>query len=132
MLVKQVARRRGPEPDRWIVAWRVQNLGQQPLQILAARLPHSRFQGEEQELSPILEILPNESGRLELAVTCSESPGTIVENAFLILRVHWLDQLWRILARLRVVFNEQVAPETIAELVTTQKVGFSARQRENS
>ena len=125
MIVEQASRRRGPEPDRWLVTWSIQNLGQEPLQILAGRLPHSRFRGKERELAPIPKLLSSECAQLEFAVACNEPPGTVVENVFLILRVLWRDQTWRILARFRVVFNEQGAPETITELVTTQMVGFS-------
>jgi hypothetical protein len=49
----------------------------------------------------------------------------VVENAFLILRVLWLGKPWRILARLRVVFDEQGGPQTTTEVVTVQPVGFS-------
>lgn len=131
VVVEQASRRRGPEPDRWLVTWSIQNLGQEPLQILAGRLPHSRFRGEERELAPIPKLLPSESAQLEFAVACNEPPGTVVENVFLILRVLWRDQIWRLLARFRVVFNEQGAPETITELVTTQMVGFSLQQEES-
>ena len=79
------------------------------------------------ELAPPPEISSGESASLELPVTCRESPGSVVENAFLILRVLWSGQSWRILARFRVLFDEQGAPQTIMEVVTTQLVGFSVR-----
>ena len=111
---------------RWLCTWRIQNLAQEPLQLLAAGLPHSRFWSEEQELSPAPKLLPGESARLALAVACCEPAGTVVENAFLILRVLWREQLWRILARLRVVFDQRGVPENSTEVVTTQQVGFSS------
>jgi hypothetical protein len=49
-----------------------------------------------------------------------------VENAFLILRVLWREQLWRILARLRVVLDQHGVPESSTEVITTQPVGFSS------
>lgn len=125
VLVEQASRGAGPTPDRWLVAWHIWNLGQQPLQLLAGRLPHSRFRSEERELDPRPKLLPGESARLEFAVACSELPETVVENAFLILRVLWLEKPWRILARLRVVFDEQGGPQTTTEVVTVQPVGFS-------
>ncbi len=125
VVVDQLSRVRAPSPDQWLVAWQIQNLGQGTLKILSARLPHSRFRCEERELDVILMLRPKESGRLELPVKCAEPPGTIVENAFLILRVLWSEEPWRILARLRVSINEEGAPETTTELVTTQPVGFS-------
>jgi hypothetical protein len=107
------------------VAWQIQNLGQQPLRLLAARLPHGRFRSEERELIPTPELLPGERAQLEFPVACSELPGTVVENAFLILRVLWLEEPWRIFTRLRVVFAAQGEPRTTTELVTVQRVGFS-------
>jgi hypothetical protein len=111
---------------RWLCTWRIQNLAQEPLQILAAWLPHSRFRSEEQELSPAPKLLAGESARLALAVACHEPAGTVVENAFLILRVLWREQPWRIFARLRVVFDQHSVPENSTEVVTTQRVGFSS------
>ncbi len=130
VLVEQISRSIGPAPDQWLVAWRIQNLGEEPLQILAARLPHGQFRRVEQELAPVLKLLPKESARFELEVTCSEPPGTIVENAFLILRLLWLREPWWVFARLRVVFDEQGGPQTMTELITTQRVGFSVHKGE--
>jgi hypothetical protein len=75
--------------------------------------------------------LPGESARLALAVACREPAGTVVENAFLILRVLWREQLWRILARLRVVFDPHSVPENSTEVITTQPVGFSSPRANN-
>jgi hypothetical protein len=113
---------------RWLCTWRIHNLGQEPLQLLSAGLPHSRFRSEEQELSPSQKLLPGESARLALTVACREPAGTVVENAFLILRVLWREQLWRILARLRVVFDQHSVPENSTVVITTQPVGFSSTQ----
>ena len=127
MLVEQVSRQTGAASHLWVVGWRIRNLGDQQLQLLAARLPHSQFRCEEIELASPPEILVGESASLELLVECRESPGSVVENAFLILRVFWSGEPWLILARLRVLFDEQGAPRTITEVVTTQPVGFSIR-----
>ena len=123
--VEQVAQHPEPTSGRWRVAWRMQNLGGQPLQLLAVRLPHSRFRSEERELTSASELLPDERARLECSVACSELPGTVVENAFLIMRVLWREEPWRVFVRLRVVFDEQGGPQTTTEVVTVQRVGFS-------
>ena len=123
--VEQVAQHPEPTSGRWRVAWHMQNLGGQPLQLLAVRLPHGRFRSEERELTPVSELLPDEGARLECSVACSELPGTVVENAFLIVRVLWREEPWRVFARLRVVFDEQGGPQTTTEVVTVQRVGFS-------
>src|SRR2546425_6019203 len=125
VLIEQASRRAGTGSDCWLVAWHIQNLSRQPLQLLAARLPHSRFRSEERELVPVPQLLPGERARLEFPVACSGLPGTVVENAFLILRVLWLEEPWRVFARLRIVFDEQGGPQTTTEVVTVQRVGFS-------
>jgi len=125
VLVEQASRCAGPTSDRWLVVWYIQNLGQHRLQLLAAWLPHSRFRSEERDLVPVPQLLPGERMRLEFPVACSGLPGTVVENAFLILRVLWLEEPWRVFARLRIVFDEQGGPQTTTEVVTVQRVGFS-------
>jgi hypothetical protein len=127
VFVEQTSRHPEPVSGRWRVAWHIQNLGQSPLQILAARLPHSRFRSEEWALTPPPQLLPGERVQLECPVTCNEPPETVVENAFVILRVLWQEEPWRIFARLRVVFDAQCRPQTTTEVVTVQRVGFSAR-----
>ncbi|HEV8711335.1 MAG TPA: hypothetical protein VGX03_00700 [Candidatus Binatia bacterium] len=123
--VEQVSRCAGTASDCWLVAWHIRNLGQHPLRLLAARLPHSWFRSEERELVPIPHLLPGERAQLEFPVTCSGLPGSVVENAFLIVRVLWQEEPWRVFARLRVVFDEQGGPQTTTEVVTVQRVGFS-------
>ncbi len=127
VLVEQISQSAGPTPDRWLVTWQIQNLGEQPLRLLVGWLPHSRFRSQEQELTPTPRLLPGESARLEFSVACGEPPGTVVKNAFLILRVLWLEKPWRILARLRVVFNQEGEPRTTPEVMTVQSIGFSER-----
>ena len=78
-------------------------------------------------MNPIPKLLPNQSAQLVFSVACSELPGTIVENAFLILRVLWLEEQWRAFARLRVTFDELGGPQSITEVITTHKIGFSER-----
>ena len=125
--VEQAARSRGFSPGRWPIAWNIQNLSREPLQILSGRLPHSQFRSEEREFSPIIKLPPNGGARLEFPVTCDGRPGTVVENAFLILHVLWLEGHWRLFARLRVTFDELGGPQSITEVITTHRIGFSER-----
>jgi hypothetical protein len=111
--------------DQWVVGWRLQNLGVEPLEILTARCPHGKFRSKERELSPAPKLLPGESARVELAVACGEPPGTVVENAFLILRVLWRGKPWQVFARFTVVFDAEGAPESRTEHIAAQPVGFS-------
>jgi hypothetical protein len=130
LLVGQTSRSRGATAGQWLVAWNIENRDRKPIQILAGRLPHSQFWSEEKELSPKIKLLPNQSAELEFSVRCSEPPETVVENAFLILRVLWPEEPWRIFARLRVLFDEQGGPQTTTELVTAQPTGFSGGKRQ--
>ena len=125
MLIQQASVGRVPSPGRWLVAWRIQNLDQQPLQILAGRLPHGKFRGDEKEFTPVPRLSRNESAKVEFTVACSEAPGAVIENAFLILRLLRLETVWWVFARLRVTTDEKGAPHAITELITTKPTGFS-------
>ncbi len=123
--VEQNTQVAGYSPQLWRVGWNVHNLGDQPLQILTAQCPHGRFRGNKIELADFPELMPGKTTHLELPVTCNEPPGTVVENAFLLLQAKWRNQLWRILIRLTVTFDEQGAPKGKTEVISTQPVGFS-------
>ncbi|MBI4494815.1 MAG: hypothetical protein HY690_18735 [Chloroflexi bacterium] len=123
--IEPAAHRPGAVAGVWLVAWRLQNPGPRPLQVLAARAPHGRFRSQERALAPPPMLLPGESAEIELAVTCAEPPGTVVENAFLILRVRWGSEPWRILARLRVMVDEAGSLRTTCEEISVQPIGFS-------
>ena len=130
-LVEEVGRTKTSIADRWLVAWQVRNIGQEPFEILAGRLPHSQFRAEEKQLSPKRFLLSGESTQLELEVSCDGAAGTVVENAFLILSVRWAGQPWRVFARMRVLLDDKSGPQTTTELVTTQRIGFSTGKNES-
>jgi hypothetical protein len=123
--VDQEAVHPGAASELWQVTWRIENLGDGPLKILAARCPHGKYRAGEREFASAVLIDPKQSKRLELDVQCSEPPGAVVENGFLIIRAVWDEKPWLILARLRVLVNNKGAPETVTELITSQPVGFS-------
>ena len=127
LLVESTSRKPGPNPDCWLMAWRICNLGQQSVRLLTAWLPHDLFRCEEQALPSQTILAPGETATVELAVTCHAPQGSIVENAFLMLRVLWRERPWRILIRLRVTIESSGAPTSTVEVVSTQVVGFSQR-----
>jgi hypothetical protein len=114
--------------DRWRTAWRIKNLGKEPLQILATRLPHGKFRSEEKTFEPSLDVPANESISLEIEARCGEPPGAEVENGFVILRVAQEDALWLILVRVKVRIAADGTPSAATELITVQPVGFSKQQ----
>jgi hypothetical protein len=95
--------------------------------VLSTWLPHDQFSSHQKAIDPPLRLLPGESALLELPVTCHESPGSVVDNAFLILRLLWLEQPWRAFARHRVVLDDTGRPQHVCQVVSVQRVGFSAR-----
>jgi hypothetical protein len=123
--VDELRRNREVGSDRWLFGWRIQNLTEQPIKFLAARCPHGKFKSDERFFDPPLRVVAGKNATIEMSVLCDEPPGTIVENAFLILSVEWLHSKWRLFVRFRVTINQQGEPETATELITTQRVGFS-------
>jgi hypothetical protein len=121
----------GAVPDLWRITWRIENIGDGPLKILAARCPHGKFRCGEKEFSPALDLEVKERGEIGLQVRCGEPAGSIIGNAFLIMRVLWAGNPWLILARLRVLVNEEGVPRTVTQLITSQPVGFSKQKIED-
>jgi hypothetical protein len=123
--VEEIRRNREIGSDRWSFGWRIRNLTQQPIKFLAARCPHGKFRSSEKIFDPPLYAGGGENATIEMPVLCNEPASTIVENAFLILLVEWLETSWRLFVRFRVTINEKGEPETATELITTQRAGFS-------
>jgi hypothetical protein len=111
----------GVGEGHWQVTWTVHNNGPESLALEAAWIPHGRFRGEgRMPLSGSLDagaMMP-----LHFVVSAAESSGTVVENAFLILRVMHDGQAWRIFTRMRIEFDAQAVPTPVIELITTQPI----------
>jgi hypothetical protein len=56
-------------------------------------------------------------------VDIAAADGNIVENAFLILRVRWRDDPWRVFTRMRALITPDGAVTPIVELVTASPIG---------
>jgi len=110
---------------RWSIGWSVQNLGADPIRILAVRLPHGQFKSEELGFDPPIDLAPGEGRQFSTLVRCDEPSGLVTENAFVILHATWRGEPWRIFVRLRIVVNEKGEPNATTELITTQVVGFT-------
>jgi hypothetical protein len=124
--VEQSSSSRADAEDRWTVEWRITNTGVGSIAILSARLPHGQFKSEEQHFEPPLALDAGEQIWFRARVRCAEPPGLVTENAFIIFQVVWLNQTWRIFVRIRVVVQQSREPQTVVELITTQRAGFSA------
>jgi len=124
--VEQSGRARPDEEGKWRFTWRIHNLEKEAIILRAALLPHGKFRSEPRTFEKGLVAGEGASISLEFSVLCQETPGSVVENAFLILQVDWRQSAWRIFTRFRVFFDKAAKPRTKTELITTQKVGSSA------
>jgi hypothetical protein len=102
---------------RWRVTWRVVNVSPVPVAIAEAWVPHGRFRGDG-HLPLNVVIAPRESHLLEVTVNAQEEPGTLVENAFLILRT----AVCRVFVRMTVKFSDTGRPWPVIEAVTAQSL----------
>ena len=123
--VQQIGGRRDTKPGSWIIEWYIHNLGEEPLTLLSAQLPHGKFKSDPVEFAGGLRLPARAKARIEASVVCDEAPGAIIDNAFLILRTEWRQAEWRIFVRFQVRVNQEGEPWTQTELITTQRVGFS-------
>ena len=117
---------RADTPGRWLIGWRVQNVGREPMEILSVWLPHDKFASDQQVLDPPIRLMPNETGLLEVSVACNEAPDSVVDNAFVILGVRWMGQPWRAFARQQVTVDADGVPHPCCEAISAHPVGFSA------
>ena len=90
---------------------------------MASWLPHGRFQGKEQKLNPAPKLFNSEIYTIGMPAACSETPGATIENAFLILKVLWHQQPWRIFVKLRIEVNTEGVPDTASEPIFHQLMG---------
>lgn len=89
--------------------------------MVSAQQPHSQFRTPETRLD--VEIGPGAATDLALPVRFSESPGAVVENPFLIVRLREREE-WRVLARVRVTAGTRGEPIAgTSVVVTTHRVG---------
>jgi hypothetical protein len=123
--VEQVEHSRGENSHQWLFKWRVRNETEQAMRLISVRAPHGKFKAEERKLLPPATIAAGDSFILDMAVTCEEPPGTIIENAFLILFVDWQENHWRLFVRLQITVNQQGNPAAATQSITVQRVGFS-------
>ena len=128
LLIESAWCRATATPARWLVTWRLQNLGQEPFEVLSTWLPHDMFSSGQHTIAPPVRLLPQERALLELPVVCREPPESVVENAFVILRLRCLGQAWRAFVRLRVMVDTTGTPRPVCESVTVHPVGFSGRR----
>ena len=93
--------------------------------LLAAWLPHARFRADEQSSEGETPLAPGGSVTLGFDAEFDEPPNTEVENGFVILRVEWNGERWRVLTRMTVASGPSGEPDARVETVSAHRVGFS-------
>jgi len=106
---------------RWTCTWVLLNDGASCVELTDAWIPHGRFRGDGR-IPLAVEIAPGATHPLQFVVTADEAPGTVVENAFLILRVRMQETSWRVFIRLRIEFDLAAVPTPVVEAITTQSL----------
>jgi hypothetical protein len=101
------------------VEWLIQNTTEAPVALEDAWVPHGRFRGDG-HVALAATIEPGGSHLLQLRVSAAEAPGTVVENAFLILQVSTRAGGARVFARMRIEFDDSGAAHPMVETVTAQ------------
>jgi hypothetical protein len=109
----------------WLVAFDVTNHDESPVEIIEAWLPHARFHAEAQDVSDSRPLAPGRAMHIGFTAEFDEPVGTEAPNAFVILRVRWQGEEWRVLARLTVTSGERAEPAARTELITAHRVGFA-------
>ena len=131
LLIEAAHCRAGTAQGQWLAAWRIHNLGREPIVLLSTWLPHDKFAHPRQGIDPSVQLAPGGSTVLELPVACHELPGSVVENAYVILRVLWLGQPWRVFVRLRITVDNASIPQHLCESITVHPVGFAGPRGAN-
>ena len=115
------------EAGRWLASWRIRNLDTQVVEILSAWLPHDKFASDRRDFDPPLRLPANDSLGLEVPVACEEVPGSVVENAFLILQVLWRQGAWRVFARHQISVGGEGGLHHLCQSVTLHPIGLSGQ-----
>ena len=116
---------------RWTVSWRIDNLGDRPLEILSAWLPHDKFYSQRSLFDPGLQLPPGGTVELELLVDCREPPGARVENAFVILQLVQMGKTWRAFARHLVTIDSAGAPQPHCQAISVHPMGVAGNGGSN-
>ena len=104
----------------WRLRWRITS--DVPLRLTHAAVPHSKLRADDRDIDL---ATPAE---LALEVASTETPGTEIENTFLILTAEGAAASWRILARMRIRVDGDGMPRPAVERVDVQEVGFSGQR----
>ncbi|HXG37089.1 MAG TPA: hypothetical protein VNL15_08980 [Dehalococcoidia bacterium] len=115
-----------PQDGRWLVSWRLSNRGGEPLALLDAHCPHQGFRSALTGLASRI-VAPGEEAVFELTTAYGEPAGSVIDNAFLIVRFRHARKEWRLFAKLTVACAPEGQPQVSITVVTVYPVGFAER-----
>ena len=105
----------------WRVRWRVTNVGDDHIRLVAVRAPHSRFRSDPVDLN----IVVTDNAVIDQTLRIEAAPGEEIENAFVIFVVVKDKETWRVLFRVRVRMDAEGMPAPTVEATSTHRVGFA-------
>ena len=68
------------------MTWQIHNVEKEAITLRTARLPHGKFKSKERIFEKGVVVGEAANVAIAFPVICQEAPGSVVENAFLILK----------------------------------------------
>jgi hypothetical protein len=102
------------------------NGGGDSLRLIDARMPHAVLHAGTTDLVEAPALAGGEATQITFEVTYQpRENASEPSNPFIILRLAWRGDEWRVLAQLAVAHDERGAPTTTTAVMTAHRVGFS-------
>lgn len=122
--VAQVGETTGDGPYEMTFA--VVNDGADYVRLIEARMPHVVLRADVVDLASHVALAAGASAELTFLVTYEpRKDASEPSNPFVIMRLSWRGDEWRVLAQLAVAHDERGAPTTTTANLTAHRVGFS-------
>ncbi len=113
-----------PDGQLWRVDWAIATDEPLGVRVTLINAPHSQFRSEPMRIDRL--VREGAEAIVSLRVQAGGTPGSDIENAFVILTIDHAARQWRFLVRVRVTIASTGAPLLRVETITIQRVGFSA------
>ena len=122
MTIAQVRATAGDGP--YAMTFAVTNVGDDSVTLVEARLPHVVLRAAALDLTSTPALGAGETTELAFDVTYQpREDASEPSNPFLILRLAWRGEEWRVLAQLALAHDERGAPMTTTAVISAHRVG---------
>ena len=122
MTIAQVGATAGDGP--YAMTFAVMNAGEESVRLVEARLPHVVLRANAVDLTSKPTLGAGETTELAFDVTYQpREDASEPSNPFLILRLVWRGEEWRVLAQLALAHDERGAPTTTTAVLSAHRVG---------